>query len=170
MPTLVATPKASNANVYADLTTANAYHDSVKAYDTVWADASNTDKEHGLIMATRALDDLLDWFGLPTTETQALRAPRVGWTDRDGRALDEDTIPVFLENATSELAKHFIEKNLLKQPLGEGIQSIKVGPIDIDRAITDVPGVLPNSVWMMVRGYGVLRDPNAGAVRVRLAR
>lgn len=170
MPTLVATPKASNANVYADVTRADAYHAKVMSYDTIWANAIEDIKGLGLITATMALDNLIDWNGLPTSETQALRAPRTGWTDRDGRLLDPDVIPVFLEDATSELAKHCIERNLYLPPDGQGFTRIKAGPLEAQRSLADTPMVLPHSVWVLVRGFGVLRDPNAGATRIRLAR
>jgi len=60
---LNATPGAADANSYATVADADAYHEG-HLYASAWTSASNTTKEQALVMATRWLDAQVRWAGV----------------------------------------------------------------------------------------------------------
>ena len=103
---LIATPGAANANSYITVAEADAYFET-HLYGEEWIAMDDEDKEKALYMAARLLDQY-DWKGLKANNsTQALRWPRSLVLDREGWFyLDSATIPVFLKQATAELARY----------------------------------------------------------------
>lgn len=57
-----------------------------------------------LLNAATEVIDSLDYVGGITNSTQNLQFPRTGMADRNGYAIDGDTIPTELKNATCEMA------------------------------------------------------------------
>jgi hypothetical protein len=119
VPTLVATAGASNANVFADQATADAYMEA-RPFASVWEGEDDDDvKERALLFATKILDRL-KWAGTKADADQALSWPRrfaptleadadpdiiaENFIDESMAFYDETTIPQFLQDATCELA------------------------------------------------------------------
>lgn len=146
--TIVATPKATNANSYATLAEANAYHDT-RLHNAEWSSASEADKEKALKMATRALDQLM-WKGVTTTSTQVLKFPRAYLLDIHGNYQDSDTIPTQLVEATAELAWLLIVKDSTRESTTKGIKSVGAGPVNVVFDKTDRARNIPDSVIDMV--------------------
>jgi hypothetical protein len=69
-----------------------------------WTAATTADKEAALIMATRALDELVRWHGRPATVTQALAWPQLGHTDCFDRVVASTIVPDVVKRATAEYA------------------------------------------------------------------
>lgn len=151
--TLDATPKGASSNSYCTKAEADTYHEA-RLHASDWSGADDATKEAALVWATRVLEDYVDWFGTPTTVTQALRWPRQGLFDRDSNTVDEDTIPQFLINATSELARLLIAEDRTDDPDTSGFERISVGPISLSVNTLDRIKVIPENVWAMISYYG----------------
>lgn len=155
--TLVATAGATNANAYCDLADANTYHD-MRYHNDDWANADDANKERLLMWATRLLDQL-DFDGSLTTQTQALRWPRAGCTDREGRALDSSTIPQVIKDACAEWAFQLLLEDRTLDEGGLVEVGGKVGPVTNPQSYKRKP--IPDAVREIlskqifyVPGYG----------------
>ena len=161
--TLVATAAADNANSYCTLASANSYlEQNIHIYST-WASLSTANAEACLIYATTLLDMQMDWVGTKGSSSQSLRWPRDDVNDPDGYAVDGDTIPVFLQEATAFYAYYLSQENRIDEVDTFGYKKLKAGSLEmwIDRY--DRKNVMPNPVWMMVMAYG---SRASGQIRV----
>lgn len=152
MPTLIATPGATNANSYATLAEALTYHES-HLYASVWENADDDQKIVALIWATRLLDEQQDWKGEKVSGLQALRWPRSYAEDCDGYSIDSVTIPLSLKNATAELARHLLTKDRL-QVMDDnvaGLKSVTAGSVSVEFSSMDRIDLFPPSVDQMLR-------------------
>ena len=122
------------------------------------------DQERALVWATSLLDSMMDWKGVPTTTTQALRWPRYGLYNRDvSDVLDWDTIPADIEQATAELALALLGRDRFAMPelLGQGIVQASVGSLSVTVDPSQVVSIIPDNVLALVAHLGVLL-PQAG--------
>lgn len=155
--TLVATAGSASANTYSSLAEANGYIETT-LHNSDWNNASDDEKKAALVWATRLLDQYINWYGYRATETQALRIPMV-WsvTDPDGYSIDDATIPQFVINATAELAKHLIIKDRTLDPGTMGFTYMKVGSLELKTDKHDMPEIIPEAVFGMLKLYGEKR-------------
>jgi hypothetical protein len=151
--TLIATPAATNANTYCTLAEAETYFEA-RLNITEWTAASDANKNIALTMATRLLDERMQWSGSAYTETQALSFPRYSVYDSNGIVFDETTIPQWLINATAEFAFHLLKSDRTAEAGTKGIRYMRVDKIAMSLDKTDRSGVIPTTVWEMVRYYG----------------
>lgn len=152
---LDATVSGASANSYATRVEGDTYHDA-HLYASTWDTAEAWKKDAALIMATRLLDEQVDWYGWKYTDTQALRWPRSGVEDPDGDWVDEDTLPTFLKNATAELARWLIAEDRTAEPT-RAMSRVRVEGIEIVYDKNDRKPILPPSVVSIVRPYGKVR-------------
>ena len=144
----------SNANSYSSIVDADTYHET-RLHNTTWTSmSSDTQKEMSLMWATRILDEEMNWYGSKYSEGQALRWPRSGVVDPDGYSIGSEEIPSFLINATAELAMHLVDSDRSEDPGTIGFSEIQAGSIKLKIDKRWQSGVLPKSVWSMVRWYG----------------
>ena len=155
----------TNANSYISVADATSYFDG-HLYSSEWDDASNTQRETALVMASRLLDEWIDWSGARATENQGLRWPRYNTYDRDGYALDSNIVPPFLEVATAEQALYLLRSDLTVAPDTQGYKELQVGSLKlvIDKADRDKVGVIPDAVLVMVEPYGSIRNRSGSGV------
>lgn len=148
---ITATPGKS-ADSYISLTGAKDYF-AARPHSEDW-DGLKDDgaKESVLVMATRLLDDLR-WVGVKATDS-ALRWPRSYVSDRDDQQLADNTIPVFLERATAELAMHLSATDSTRETEMKEFSKLSAGPIKIDFNIEsrDNP-VIPKNVMRIIGHY-----------------
>lgn len=154
---LIATPGAANANSYATLAEAAAYH-AQTLNASAWTDATDATREIALQWATRILDEQVEWFGEIVSADQSLRWPRFDVFSRDGIALDSDSIPTFLKNATAELAKQLIASDRTAEPSSLGIAELQVDVVKIVFDKSESKAVLSPSVYNMIKAYGTAND------------
>lgn len=154
MPTIIATAGAPDANSYATRAEATAYH-AAHLYASIWEDADDDQKDIALLWATRVLDEQFDWVGQKIRATQALRWPRLGVTDRDGWAVSPTTIPMFLKNATAELARQLLARDRFatRDEAASGIQSVDAGSVSVTFGKLDRIALVPESVLSIVEWY-----------------
>ena len=129
---IITTPGAIDANSYATLVEADAYHAN-RLHNSAWTGASDATKESALIWATNLLDANMGWHGYATTDTQALDWPRTGVVDKNGYTIDSDVIPQDLKNAQSELAFLLIvnDRTIGDDPTVPGATKVKAGPLEV---------------------------------------
>ena len=152
---LDATIAGASADSYISVADADTYH-GTNLNVTDWTGASNDSKERSLKMATRLLDERIDWVGSKNTDAQALRWPRGLVTTPDGYAVETTEIPTAVTSATAELAKYLIAGDRVADADGKGIASMAVGSIDLTFDKTDTADVLPSIVREMLRGWGTI--------------
>ncbi len=155
--TLVATPGASNANVYLTLVEAEQFHVDRPAAGTTWADASDATKNKALLWATKLMDAMWEWTGFVVTETQALLWPRSGMSYRSGYFVESTVIPDELKDATAEFARQLIAADRAADSDIEtqGITSLRVGSIGLEFKDSVWPKVVPDAVVNLIpEGWG----------------
>ena len=147
----------TNSNSYATIAEAETYFEA-HLYTTVWDIAIN--KDVALVMATRLLDDWIDWEGYRATEEQSLRWPRHDVVDEDGYLLDSDVVPQFLKNATAELAQYIMSNDPGAEPDTVGFSSLRVGELamTIDKNDRDRITAIPDVVKAIIEHYGNVRS------------
>ena len=150
---LITTAGATNANSYISVADANSYFGD-RLYTDKWDNASTPNKEKALKWATKLLDQHVAWFGYKPDDDQALRWPRSGIYDRDGYWIDDDIIPEPIQRATAELAFALLKEDRTQAPDTKGFDSIKVGPIALER---------------IVEPYGRVRERGSGVVSLTRA-
>lgn len=151
--TIDATAGGASANSYVTLADAETYYES-RLHSDDWDDAEDSVKNEALAMATAILDSELLWVCSPTSTTQALRWPRTRVLTPEGIAVDTDTIPKFLEDATAEFSLWLIKDDRLSEPDTQGFTQIKVGSILATINPRDRRGLIPPIVKTMVSFYG----------------
>ena len=162
-PLLVSTAGASDANTYATMEEAEAYFDT-QLYRDNWEESYDDQKKRALLMATRLLDEHVDWNGVKATDEQALRWPQDNQYDVDGYWVDNATIPLFLKNATAELAGHLIGSNRTAESDTKGFKEMQAGELKLVINPGDRYEVIPESVIAIIGFYGTLL--NASEVKV----
>jgi len=151
---LDATANGASADSYITVADADTYHDN-HLYATDWTGATTANKEKALKMATRILDEKIEWSGTRTSSTQALGWGRTDVTD-DGQVVSSDSVPQSIKNATAEFARHLISSDSTGDEDGKGLTSISVGSVALSFDKTDTAGVIPSIVQEMLRGWGII--------------
>jgi hypothetical protein len=158
---VIATPGGADSNAFCDIATADNYH-SERLFNQDWKDASDDDKEASLIRASFLLNEM-DWAGsLDASSSQALRFPRDGVYDQDGRELTG--IPKFLVAATCDLALELIKSESVapENPLTR----LKAGTIELEfNGSTKASGSIPSYIMAYVARYLISSANNVGIVR-----
>ena len=165
--TLTTTPGSSTADSYVSVIDATLY---LRERHVVpdWEAATQVSLEQVLRQATGLLDELTTWEGALTSTTQALSWPRTGVSDREGREIDDATIPSWLERACAEYANILLIAAQESTGL-QGVRSISVDgaslSFDAGGNVAPTDG-LPSSIARLVRPYGYV----AGYGRVKAVR
>jgi hypothetical protein len=167
--TITATPGAANANSYATLVEANAYHEA-HLYASAWNAADTTKRTAALVWAARLLDQEVLWGGYATTEYQAMMWPRTNLYDRDGYAIDSDVIPKEVKDAQAELARKLIESDRTAESGTEGFSAISVSVISLTIDAFDRIKVLPDSVMNIISHLGSRKNSGKGMKVIDLVR
>lgn len=156
----------SDANSYASVADADAYHDG-HLYAAAWTAASGANKEKALVMATRLIDSQFQFDGVRAKETQALQWPREGChdPDADGWTLDS-MLPKAVLDATCEMARELLIADRTAAPAGEGLKYHNVGTEQTGYSKSDTRPVISHVAQAMLAKYGSLLKSGSGAVRL----
>jgi hypothetical protein len=120
-----------DAESYISVADCDAYH---TAFSHAGWTGTTAAKEAALRKATQYVDTIGDrrWIGYRLDLNQALDWPRFDATDDDGWVRASDTVPVEVEQATSEAALRALTEELFTDLPGAGTigsESVTVGPI-----------------------------------------
>lgn len=158
--TFDATAGGASATSYASVAEADDYHDSIpSAYTGTWTAATTAQKQASLMQATRLLDAMVLWEGIPAdADTQRLAWPRDGVITYDGEEFDaDDGIPQFLIDATSEFARQLLAKDRTKDTI-RGYKRIKTGDVEIEFDHMNTPRIIPQAVRLLIAPYGTIKE------------
>lgn len=147
--TVIATPKGATSNSYVTLAESDTYFEG-RLNATNWSDATDDNKNRAIVMATGRLEQE-DYFAFVTDINQALKWPRGGLTDEDGRLIDDDTVPKRIKEASQELALELLGGGVKLIDTGlEGFVNVKVGPLDVTPRVSRIAGTLPANVRRLI--------------------
>lgn len=138
----------STATSYLSVADADTYHAGHGA-PAAWTAATTATKEGALMQATRYLDAHFTWRGSIAVEAQALGWPRSFAVDDEGRDVDDESVPIRVEEATALLALYHLSSPL-DAPYARGgeIRRQRVGSVEVEYA-----DYAPAAPWMpFVRG------------------
>lgn len=162
-----ATVGGEGANSYVTLAQFTTYLDE-RPFDTTTTASAATEDERtrALIAACRRLDQE-DYTGTKADSSQALKWPRYGVKDEDGRTYDSDAIPTIVQHAQMEQAIAYLTADSDPEAATglEGFASVTVGPLQVTPRHTSAQGALPDIVRRLLRP--VL---TTGASTIRLVR
>lgn len=162
------------ANTYTSLVEADEYHE-IHLYGDEWSiidgvNVESASKEKALLMATRILNEKITWVGVRSTPSQSLAWGRQhNLTSStlltvDGRAFENDEVPMAIKNATSEFARHLLKNDLTEvSDDPSSLSKIKVEGIELsynkqetgEEAVND-NGVIPLIVQEMLMKWGTI--------------
>jgi len=153
-PTVDATVGGASSNSYITRANAQLYFDT-RTEVTEWTDAAAADKDRALIMATFRLEQE-EYHGIVADRDQALKWPRAGLTDEDGRQYGDDEIPVPVERACCELALALLKDEVSLGDTGlEGFENVQIASIDVTPRVNVQTGTLPQQAQRWLRGLWV---------------
>jgi hypothetical protein len=149
---LVVTAGASDSNTYCTRADATQYDADHPQSGTTWSGASSDEKGQALLMATRLIDEHIDWTGAPSDTVQVLNWPRTGMWDRNGNAMDSDSIPTQLRDATAEFARQVIAADRMADDAvsTKGITNLQAGPVSLTFSGREGAKVVPDAVYYML--------------------
>lgn len=155
----------AGANSYVSLAYAEDYF-AVDVASATWEALSDDQKEFYLAWATRVLDQKTEWRGYINADSQSLRWPRKGVTDRDYRAIDVDEIPNAVKAATCELAKWLITNDPTTGQDTDYLKRIKVDVIEIEYQDGATQSSYPSIINAIINGIGYFRVGARGFGRI----
>lgn len=167
---LDSTIAGSSANSYVTLAEANAYF-TESFNKTSWSATVPADsvKENLLKESTRIIDTYYDFIGQTSTSDQALKWPRTGVEDDNGRYYKSDEIPSKVKIATYELAYYILEAQGFALSEND-YEKIKVGTIQIDYSMFNTKSKLPKIVTDTLSSLGISSIAGGGVTMARLVR
>jgi hypothetical protein len=166
---LDATAGSATANCYLTRKEADGWM-ARRLHTAAWDDAEGSDKDKALMWATRLIDRY-QWMGVKATGTQALHWPRryvtdadpaqsEWWRDYDTSSwyyafaeLSPATIPIFLQEATAELAFFLLQEDRTEDPSGIEFKRLEVGSLVLEPNSVNTKKVIPKSVMDIIRPY-----------------
>lgn len=162
-----AAPGDANANSYALLSEADTYH-LAHPYSTTWDNATVDRKNRALVMATRLIDEQVEWNGFVHTSTQALLWPRSGMYFQNEWYIPVDVIPQKLKDAVSEFARQLLDADRTAddQLSTQHITGIQAGDVDLTFSGYGRAKVIPDSVYYMLRPWGEIRNRTESMARL----
>lgn len=172
-----ATPGGTNATSYVTVEDATGYL-YARLQTEPWTEADRATQAAALQWATSLLDTQVQWYGTPTTTTQALAWPMTGQLDHLGRPIPSDVVPAIVQQATSVYALALLGDTTASAstPTGEtmAVKSRRIGDTqivyqDVPQSATPARPVsqgIPAEVRALLRPYGQM----SGGLTVALKR
>ena len=162
----------ADANSYASVADADAYHDG-HLYASAWTAATTPNKEKALVMATRLIDGQFQFAGVRAVGGQALQWPRVSCLDPDaddsllsGRYVSSNVVPRGVSGATCEMARELLVADRTAAPAGEGLKYQNVGTTQTGYDKSDTRPVISHVAQALLAKYGSMLKSKSGAVRL----
>jgi hypothetical protein len=162
----------TDADTYQDLDGAQTFFDG-HLFGDKWGNFDVDTQERALRLATRMLDDRMEWKGYKASLAQHLQWPRVGVYLDGYYMLDHSVIPWQIVTATSELALYLAQQTSYPEPSDQiqQVQEIDVGPIKVrmppPSGQTVKPRIpFPEHVIAAVRDLGWYRGGRWGSGRI----
>jgi hypothetical protein len=155
----------ADATSYVSVEDADAYF-AVDPNVTDWDSLDESAKQQWLNWATRLLDQKVIWAGCVSTATQALRWPRTGVRDRDGRMIASDEIPRQLVELVCEFVKFVRVTDPTEGSDVDQLARLRVDVVELEFQEDTAQAVYPSIIGALLRGLGHLRTGLQGFGRV----
>lgn len=131
----------ADATSYSSIADADAYHAdyTTGAALTAWTNATDPEKESGLMVATQWIDANYAhaWSGRPVNDDQALDWPQECATDNFGLWVSSTEVPVQIKQATAILALKHIQGDTLEPDDSAGSnvksESVTLGAMSVSK-------------------------------------
>lgn len=126
----------AGANSYVSRAACTTYH--ADRANAEWAAATDAAKDAALIRATELLDASYSWKGEIASDAQALRWPRYGVIDRDGREIAASVVPTQIQKAINELALLALAGSLVGGSASNtstatgAVKRVKAGSVEVE--------------------------------------
>lgn len=144
----------TDSTSYAAVEYADDYFTIQPAAFTTWDALTDTEKQQYLSLATRYLDQKVDWKGNIADEDQALRWPRTGAYTRDGVAVGSTVIPRPVKDATCEMAKYLINNDPSAGQDTDVLKKVVVDVIEIEYQDGTGQPKVPSLINSILYGLG----------------
>jgi hypothetical protein len=167
----------TNATSYASVEFADEYLDRIlDTYKSVWLASDIYQKQQSLVYGTQLIDDYIyfpntTYQSIRTSQYQALHFPRSGMVDYDGYTIPNNSVPVFIQRAATQMGFELFKADRTTEPT-RGIVSATVGPLSVtfDQNYSHQTRVIPRSVSSIVAPYGGVVRGQSGIKSVPLFR
>lgn len=126
--------------------------------DVAWAALDQSQKEKLLSWASSYLDNHAKWFGRKTVEAGALRWPRTGVCDRDGRAIPPDEIPTQLKIATAFMATYLVSTDRSVEREQDSLVRIKADVVELEFLEGYKLAQVPSHMRWLIEGLGLIQS------------
>lgn len=172
----------TGANTYALVADGDAYAEA-RLYSDAWTAASGDNKAAALAMATRTIDQQIQFNGFKVRQDQPLQWPRADCPDPDynastalvglfgvGPYFPANVVPQIVVDATCELAFSLLASNRTGDTQGAGLKSLEIaGAIALEFDNATAPEVFPKDVLAMLAKLGRQIGGRAGVVKLQRA-
>lgn len=183
MPTVTKETGAglANSNSYASVADGDAYAAS-RLYSSSWVNATQTQKEQAVIMASRTIDQEIQFNGYKQSQQQAMQWPRRLCPDPDsdensvilggglggGPYLPENTVPSLVVQATCETALQLLKSDRTGDAQGQGIKRVSLeGAVEVEFAEgMEAPLPITRDALHMLSKYGQAIGAQSGVVKL----
>lgn len=184
MPTVIVEDGSivAGASSYASRATGDAYADT-RLYATAWTSATGDDKDRALIMATRVIDQEIQFNGYKVDQLQSLQWPRRQCPDPDstdisvfssssgtvGPYLPDDQVPKAIVDATCEMAIQLLTSNRTGDAEGQGIKRVDLaGALEVEFfGGSTAAQLLTRDVLNMLAKYGRAIGSTSAVVKLQ---
>lgn len=155
----------ADANSYASVADADDYH-AGHLYAGTWTAADQQQREKALIMATRLLDEHVEWQGAKADDGNGLQWPRTGAYDRGGWLIGNNEVPADLKRAAAEFARLLLveDRTAFDEPETAGFKSVRAGSLAFEVETVDRRRLIPSRVAAMIAPFG--RIATGGVIKL----
>lgn len=162
--------RVAGANSYATVADCDAYH-AGHVYASAWTAATGEQNTAALVMATRVIDSQFQFRGRKVADDQALQWPRQDCPDPDSPEVNgvvaEGVIPQVIVDATCELARVLLGKDVTADPNEPGLKSLRLeGTLRVDWDVRKRVAGVPAYVRTMLTRFGEYLGPRGAVVRL----
>lgn len=159
----------AGANSYVPVDYADAYIvQNIHASES-WDALSTDGRQRVLSWASRYLDQRATWNGTIVDETQAMRWPRSGVTDIDGRVIPTTEIPKALMDAVCEMARYLTVEDRSTERQQDGLRELRVDVVDLKFTEGYRIAQVPSQINIMLRGLGTIAGGRGSFGKIRKA-
>lgn len=124
--------------------------------DAKWSVLADEVKEKLLSWASRYLDNHTRWFGQLVFPASALRWPRKGVCDRDGRMIADDEVPRQLKIAVASMATYLIDQDRSVEREQDALVRLKADVVELEFQEGYRLAQVPAHMRFLIAGLGVV--------------
>ena len=141
----------STATSYVSVADADTYFTDAGGNAT-WTAATTDEKQGALVQATRYIDAQTFFSGSTTSGTQALEWPRYNVVDRNGWAVDDDSVPQKVKDLCCEFAVRALDGSLIEDKTKSVIEESVEGAVTVKYVPNSPDKTRYDDLWRLIDG------------------